>query len=74
MMPCFANPITFAVLLVCGMLLVMGAILLGSSRRGRPPAARDPSACASCGHQNPQYARFCARCGNRIGSNDVSSN
>lgn len=68
MMPCFANPLTFALLLLCGILLVIGAILLNSSRRERRTASGASATCESCGHLNPPGARFCARCGNPIAS------
>ena len=70
MMPCFANPVTFAVLLVCGILLVIGALLLNSSRREQRSVNRPSANCASCGHLNPPSARFCARCGSRLGADN----
>jgi hypothetical protein len=51
-------PATVFVLLMAGVLLVLGAILLGAGL-GRP-AGRE---CPKCLHRNPAGAKFCAHCG-----------
>jgi len=61
------GPATFVVLLVAGVLLVLGALLLGGSNRKRKRRMiTDRNTCAGCGHRNTDNARFCAKCGNDL--------
>ena len=61
------GPATFVVLLVAGVLLVLGALLLGGSNRKRKRRMiNDRNTCAGCGHHNPDNARFCAKCGDNL--------
>jgi len=65
----FGPPLVVLLLLV-GVLLVLGAVLLGgTARRG----AQEPgvgNVCSGCGHANPDSARFCARCGRALGDSE----
>ncbi len=37
-----------------------------AQRRGGP-AAGDPTPCPQCGEMRPPFARFCRRCGRKVG-------
>ncbi len=70
------GPATITVLLLAGVLLVVGAIVLGSSSRpGRPCAPRRAAGaadrCPQCHGTNPGRAQFCAHCGTRLINNDA---
>ena len=56
------GPATFVVLFAAGMLLVLGALILGGNARRRRRGKR----CAGCGKQNVRDARFCAACGETL--------
>jgi len=58
----FSAPATFIVMLTVGVLLVLGAIILGSSNR----RTRRRRICAKCGAVNRHDAQFCAKCGNQL--------
>ena len=61
------GPATFVVLLIVGVLLVLGAVLLGgSNRRRQRQMIPDRNTCTGCGHRNPDNASFCAKCGNDL--------
>jgi len=65
------GPATFVVLLVVGVLLVLGALLLGGPSRSRKRRViPDHNTCSGCGHRNPDNARFCAKCGNDLHKTD----
>ena len=59
------GPATFVVLLVVGLLILVGALLLGRSSAD-PQEARDDHSCQECGQVNPANAKFCARCGREL--------
>ncbi|MFQ5805752.1 MAG: zinc-ribbon domain-containing protein [Phycisphaerae bacterium] len=59
------GPATFVVMLIAGLLLVLGALLLGGSSRKRKKACGEHT-CEKCGHANRANARFCARCGHDL--------
>lgn len=54
---------TMTVLLIAGVLLVLGALLLGSGVCGR---RRLP--CPHCGHDNARAAQYCGQCGEKLRS------
>jgi membrane protease subunit (stomatin/prohibitin family) len=64
------GPATFLVTLVTGMLLILGALLLGVNRSRRrlsdaaPPAGQRD--CPRCGQGNPATAAYCGNCGERL--------
>ena len=65
------GPATFVVLLIVGLLIVAGALILGSGgrkARGRRSRAApgDAHVCGQCGHANAPRAGFCARCGHEL--------
>lgn len=51
----------FVLIIVVGVLVMLGAILIGSGLGSR--ARR----CRSCGAPNPDRARYCGRCGEKVG-------
>ena len=60
-----AYPATMTVLVIAGLLLILGVILVRSSR-GDSPQTRSTGegpCCPQCRHANDPEARFCARCG-----------
>lgn len=59
------GPATFVVLLIVGLLILLGALLLGRSR-GDPEEPHTGDGCPKCGHRNPTNARYCARCGHEL--------
>lgn len=58
------GPAIYAILLVIGLLLVLGALVLSSARRPRAPGPVCPA--HDCGHENVPHARYCARCGREL--------
>jgi hypothetical protein len=56
------GPATFVVTLIVGVCLVVGALVLGTSRCRR---ARK-GACPACGQRNASNARYCAQCGHKL--------
>lgn len=54
---------TMVVMLLAGVMLVMGALILGGGKLARP---RRAGACAKCGHKNAQSAIYCAQCGEKL--------
>lgn len=65
------GPATVVILLIAGVLLVLGALLLGGSNRRRERRTiADADTCATCGHRNPDNARFCAKCGGELHKTD----
>lgn len=62
------GPATFAVMLIVGLLLLVGAVFLRSGRGPAERTAPDPLAnterlCVRCGRTSPAHARYCAHCG-----------
>lgn len=58
----YVGPATVVVLFVAGVLLVLGALLLGRRRSGGVSDYTPCSTC-SCGHANRAGSKFCAKCG-----------
>ena len=58
------GPATFVVTMIIGVCLVVGALVLGSSRCRR--AAAETDTCPSCDKRNPSRAKFCAQCGHEL--------
>ena len=61
---------TVIVVLIVGVLLMLGAVLLGGAKRGRKSRPRDKYTCEQCDHPNPRNAKYCARCGRELNVNE----
>ena len=58
------NPMTFGILLLCGLLLVVRALLRSTEHGAGAAGHMCPD--ENCGHENPANARYCARCGREL--------
>lgn len=59
-----SSPLTFAITLAAGILLLISVVVLSGPRGGRGAGRRCPN--PTCGHANPIRARYCARCGHEL--------
>jgi hypothetical protein len=58
------NPLTFGILLLCGLLLAVRGLLRSTERSADAVGHVCPD--ESCGHENPANARYCAHCGREL--------
>lgn len=65
------GPVTFVILLLCGLLLIAGVLAMRSPDDTESTKPRPLRTCPQCGYLNPAQARFCAQCGKHLGSPDV---
>lgn len=66
------GPVLIVLLFVLGLLVLMGALVLGGGRQraGRhapSPSAKTENTCRQCGHANVSSAQYCSRCGHALG-------
>jgi hypothetical protein len=64
----FMGPATFVVTLIVGICLVVGALVLASTRQRR---RRRVNTCPSCGRRNPSNAQYCAGCGHTLSGSET---